>query len=71
MNAERFVLGMALLVTAMFFALVMLMILQANEQKNTRPKPAAIGDWRPPVEQCPERIELWECVRGALYTRED
>lgn len=27
-------------------------------------------DWRPPLYKCPKDVELWDCIRHAMY-RED
>ena len=27
-------------------------------------------DWRPDISKCPDDVELWECIRHAMY-RED
>lgn len=50
-----------------FFALVV--IFAAMDYAVPEPeKPAQ--DWRPDLSKCPDDVELWECVKGAMYRRD-
>lgn len=31
------------------------------------PAPMVYEDWRPPIHKCPEDVELWECMRHAMW----
>ena len=30
-------------------------------------EPPAVEDWRPPIRNCPDDVELWECMRHAMW----
>lgn len=64
-TAEKLLLGLSAFAA---IAVTVLVLLTAYQHATAaEPEPPEVTDWKPPIRNCPDDIELWDCIRHAKY----